>query len=93
MGIGITTNHDDTKEKIFAFDYLITSLEQKAILVPMDFTIEQAIAYAEQNADKMYVPTCLDPEITVGKPMFGENYECSFVDTVLQERLDDLQVK
>jgi hypothetical protein len=90
MGINITTNYDDSKGKIFVFDYLVTSLEQKAILVPNDFTVEQAIAYAEKNADKMFVPTQLDPEITEGKPMFGDRYECCFSDSIAQDRFDEL---
>ena len=90
MGINISTDYEGSTEKLFVFDFLVTSLEQKAIIVPKDFTMEQAIAFAEKNAYKMFVPTCLDPEIAEGKPMFGDGYECCFSDSIGQERLDDL---
>jgi len=90
MGVNISTDYEESQEKLFIFDFLITFLEQKAIVVPKNFTIEQAIAFAEKNADKMFVPTHLDPEIAEGKPMFGDGYECCFSDSVAQERFDDL---
>jgi hypothetical protein len=90
MGINISTDYEGSNEKLFVFDFLVTSLEQKAILVPKEFTIEQAISYAKENADKMSVPNQLDPEIVEGKPMFGDGYECCFSNSIVQERIDDL---
>jgi len=56
--MGIHIKPETTNEKLFVFEHIITFTCEKGIIVPADFTLEQAIEYAKENMDKMFIPPC-----------------------------------
>ena len=95
MGTHIIPNNAD--EKMFVFDHIITFTCQKGIIVPADFTLNQAAEYAKANMEEiMFIPQLTsDMDYLFDHLDFGdldeEDIDDYFKDSVPQEIFANLE--